>query len=277
MSNYNTVLVERDDGIAVVSLNRPASLNAFNAQLRHELRQAVREVNDDPAVRVVILTGAGRAFCAGADLAETGENPASFRVEDQLNGEYKPILLEMNSAPKPWIAAVNGAAAGIGSAFAMNCDLSVMAEDAYLYQAFAAIGLIPDGGATWHLVRTLGRQRAYEVIVSGEKVRAQKCLDWGLCNRVVPAAELMAHTRAWARELAAKLPCAMPSKPLTPLRRLPWETPFPMKPGCNMFALPAWMRPRVSRPSWKNDRRAGRVASSQLAAAARSKRAPPLP
>jgi len=209
VSNYNTVLVERDEGVAVVSLNRPASLNAFDAQLRRELRQAVREVNEDPAVRVVILTGAGRAFCAGADLAETAENAATFRVEDQLNGEYKPILLEMNSAPKPWIAAVNGAAAGIGSAFAMNCDLSVMADDAYLYQAFAAIGLVPDGGATWHLVRTLGRQRAYEVIVSGEKVRAQKCLDWGLCNRVVPAAELMAHARAWARELAAKSPLAL--------------------------------------------------------------------
>ena len=209
MSNYNTVLVERADGVAVVSLNRPESLNSFNAELRRELRSAVREVNDDPAVQVVVLTGAGRAFCAGADLSESAENPADFRVEDQLNGEYKPILLEINGAPKPWIAAVNGAAAGIGSAFAMNCDLSVMAEDAYLYQAFAAIGLVPDGGATWHLARALGRQRAYEVIVSGEKVRAQKCLDWGLCNRVVPAADLMQQTLAWARELAAKSPLAL--------------------------------------------------------------------
>ena len=119
------------------------------------------------------------------------------------------VLLEMNSAPMPWIAAVNGAAAGIGSAFAMNCDLIVMAEDAYIYKAFTAIGLVPDGGATWHLVRTLGRQRAYEVIVSGEKIRAQKCLDWGLCNRVVPAAELMEQTLAWASELATKSPLAL--------------------------------------------------------------------
>lgn len=209
MSKYNAVLVEHSDGVAVVSLNRPASLNAFNAQLRHDLRCAVRQVNDDPAVRVAILTGAGRAFCAGADLAETAENPESFRVEDQLNGEYKPILLEMNASTKPWIAAINGAAAGIGSAFAMNCDLSIMADDAYLYQAFAAIGLVPDGGATWHLARTLGRQRAYEVIVSGEKIRAQKCLDWGLCNRVVPAGELMPRALAWAAELAAKSPLAL--------------------------------------------------------------------
>jgi len=104
---------------------------------------------------------------------------------------------------------VNGAAAGIGSAFAMNCDLCVMADDAYLYQAFTAIGLVPDGGATWHLVRTLGRHRAYEVIVSGEKIRAQKCLDWGLCNRVVPEGELMAQALAWAEELAAKSPLAL--------------------------------------------------------------------
>jgi 2-(1,2-epoxy-1,2-dihydrophenyl)acetyl-CoA isomerase len=209
MSKYQTVLIERHGETAVVSLNRPDSLNAFDAQLRRELRLAVREVNDDPAVRVAILTGAGRAFCAGADLAESTETAENFRVEDQLNGEFKPVLLEMNSAPMPWIAAVNGAAAGIGSAFAMNCDLVVMAEDAYIYQAFTAIGLVPDGGATWHLVRTLGRHRAYEVIVSGEKIRAQKCLDWGLCNRVVPAGELMEQTLAWANELAAKSPLAL--------------------------------------------------------------------
>jgi 2-(1,2-epoxy-1,2-dihydrophenyl)acetyl-CoA isomerase len=209
MSKYQAVLVERHGETAVVSLNRPESLNAFDAQLRRELCLAVREVNDDPAVKVAVLTGAGRAFCAGADLAESAESAENFRVEDQLNGEYKPVLLEMNSAPMPWIAAVNGAAAGIGSAFAMNCDLIVMAEDAYIYQAFTAIGLVPDGGATWHLVRTLGRQRAYEVIVSGEKIRAQKCLDWGLCNRVVPAVELMEQTLAWASELATKSPLAL--------------------------------------------------------------------
>ncbi len=104
MSKYDTVQVERQGSVAIVSLNRPDSLNAFNAGLRGDLRRAVREVNDDPAVRAVVLTGAGRAFCAGADLAETAEKPEDFRVEDQLNGEYKPILLEMNRATKPWIS-----------------------------------------------------------------------------------------------------------------------------------------------------------------------------
>lgn len=209
MSNYETVLIERHDSVALVSLNRPDALNSFNAALRRDLRQAVREVNDDTSVRVVVLTGAGRAFSAGADLTEVSAEPENFRVEDQLNGEYKPVLLEIAEAPKPWISAVNGACAGIGSAFAMACDLTVMADDAYIYQAFANISLVPDGGATWHLVRTLGRKRAYEVIVTGEKIPAAKCQDWGLCNRVVPAEQLLGDTLDWAQELAAKAPLAL--------------------------------------------------------------------
>ena len=206
MSKYETVLVERHGAVAVVSLNRPDKLNSFNGALRRELLLAVREVNDDDSVRVVVLTGAGRAFSAGADLADMPEDKTHFRVEDQLNGEYKPTLMEIHEATKPWISAINGACAGIGSAFGMVCDLTVMADDAYIYQAFAAIGLVPDGGATWHLVRTLGRKRAYEVIVTGEKIRADKCLQWGLCNRVVPADKLLEETLAWAREIAARAP-----------------------------------------------------------------------
>ncbi|MCB1689539.1 MAG: enoyl-CoA hydratase/isomerase family protein [Halioglobus sp.] len=209
MANYATVKVERHGSVAVVSLNRPDKLNSFDAVLRRELLPAVREVNDDDSVRVVVLTGAGRAFSAGADLGDMPEDRTNFRVEDQLNCEYKPILMEIFEAPKPWISAINGACAGIGSAFGMVCDLTVMADDAYLYQAFAAISLVPDGGATWHLVRTLGRKRAYEVIVTGEKIRADKCLDWGLCNRVVPADKLLEDTLAWAAEIAGKAPLSL--------------------------------------------------------------------
>ena len=209
MSEYETVRVERIGAVALVTLNRPASLNAFDAALRRDVLRAVREVNADDAVRVAVLTGEGRAFSAGADLTEAPDDSGYFRVEDQLNGEYKPVLLEIVNAPKPWISAVNGAAAGIGSAFAMSCDLTVMAENAFIYQAFAAIGLVPDGGATWHLARVLGRKRAFEVIASGEKVAAEKCLDWGLCNRVVPADELVASAIAWAEELAGKSPLAL--------------------------------------------------------------------
>ncbi len=207
MANYDTVTVERFERVALVSFNRPDSLNAFNAALRADILQAVEEVNADPEIRVAVLTGAGRAFSAGADLAEvTG---ADFDVENQLNGEYKPVLMAIHQAPMPWISAVNGAAAGVGSAFAMGCDLTVMAENAYLYQAFAAISLVPDGGATWHLARTLGRKRAYEMIVTGEKLPAQRCHELGLCNRVVAADTLIADSLAWAQELAAKAPLAL--------------------------------------------------------------------
>lgn len=209
MTEYETVLIERHGAIAVVSLNRPDKLNSFDGALRRDLLRAVREVNDDDSVRVVVLTGAGRAFCAGADLADMPEDRTNFRVEDQLNGEYKPALMEIYEAPKPWISAINGACAGIGSALGMVCDLTVMADDAYIYQAFAAISLVPDGGATWHLVRTLGRKRAYEVIATGEKIRADKCLQWGLCNRVVPADKLLEETLAWAGEIAGKAPLSL--------------------------------------------------------------------
>jgi len=209
MSQYETVTIERHDAVALVTLNRPDSLNAFNAALRRDLLQAVREVNADDTVRVAVLTGAGRAFSAGADLTELPTGAGVFRVEDMINHEYKPFLMEIFDAPKPWISAVNGACAGIGSALGMVCDLTVMADNAFLYQAFAAIGLVPDGGATWHLARALGRKRAYEVIATGEKIKAQKCLDWGLCNRVVPADKLVEETLAWAQELAARAPLSL--------------------------------------------------------------------
>ncbi len=209
MSDYQTIVVERRGPVGILTMNRPDSLNAFDATLRGEMKWAVREINDDDGIRVAILTGAGRAFSAGADLTDFPEEMGRFRVEDELNGDFKPPLMEIVGAPKPWISAVNGAAAGIGSAFAMVCDLTVMADDAYLYQAFAAIGLVPDGGATWHLARTLGRKRAYELMVGGEKLSADRCLSLGLCNRVAPAVELMAEAVRWAEELAGKSPLAL--------------------------------------------------------------------
>ncbi|MFV8816230.1 enoyl-CoA hydratase/isomerase family protein [Haliea sp. E17] len=209
MSTYQTVMVERHDAVALVSLNRPEALNSFDAELRRELLLAAREVNNDDSVRVVVLTGAGRGFSAGADLKEMPLDDATWRVDDQINLEYKPILMEIDNAPKPWISAVRGPAAGIGSALAMACDLTVMSEDAYIFQAFSAIGLVPDGGATWQLVRVLGRKRAYEIIATGEKLSAQKCLEWGLCNRVVGTESLLDETLEWAGQLAARAPLSL--------------------------------------------------------------------
>ncbi len=209
MSDYATILVERHGAVAVVMLNRPEMLNSFDTAMRRDLLQAAREVNNDADIRVVVLTGAGRGFSAGADLKEMPLDNPSWRVDDQLNLEYKPVLMEIDAAPKPWISAVKGPAAGIGSAFAMACDLTVMAEDAFIFQAFSAIGLVPDGGATWQLVRVLGRKRAYEIIATGEKLPAQKCLEWGLCNRVVGSDTLLEETLEWAQQLAARAPLSL--------------------------------------------------------------------
>jgi len=205
MSDFETVRYAVDQGVALITLNRPAVMNAFNGQMRRELLAAVRRAIDDAGVRVAVLTGEGRGFSAGADLAD-GVPPL---VQQQIDEEYKQVLMAISEAPKPFISAVNGAAAGIGSSFAMACDLTVMAENAYIYQAFMAIALVPDGGATWHLVRQLGRKRAFEVIVEGEKMSAARCLELGLANRVVPAERLLEETLAWARAIAKKAPLAL--------------------------------------------------------------------
>lgn len=208
MTRFETIQLDKSGAIATLTMDRPKKLNAFNLPMLKEMVEAVTEISEDDSIRVAILTGTGRAFSAGADLsAQTGD--PGRNVIDNLEEDYRPVLMGITHSPKPWISAVHGAAAGIGSAFAMNCDLTVMAEDAYIYQAFAAIGLIPDGGATWHLARTVGRKRAYEFMVTGEKIPAAKCLELGLCNRVVPADRLLEETRAWASELAGKAPLSL--------------------------------------------------------------------
>ena len=214
MAEFITLKIEIENEIAVLHLNRPDSLNAFDTMMRREFVAAARQLTLDESVRVVVLTGAGRAFCAGADLSEPrqdadGSIPAGQQTEDLLNHEYKPGVMAIYESTKPWIAAINGAAAGIGAAYAMACDLVVMAEDAYLYQAFQAIGLIPDGGATWHLCQILGKKRAYELIISGEKVSAEKSLSLGLCNRVVQSDELLQVAIDWAKNLSEKAPLAL--------------------------------------------------------------------
>jgi 2-(1,2-epoxy-1,2-dihydrophenyl)acetyl-CoA isomerase len=211
-ATYDTLRIERHGSVARLVMNRPDKLNAFDTALRRELHAAARELNDDEDLRVIVLTGEGRAFCAGADLSEGFGGDAASRgsqTEHMLKSEYKPGLLAITESPKLWIAEVRGAAAGIGSAYMMACDFVVMAESAYLYQAFAAIGLIPDGGATWQLLRALGRKRALEVILGGERLGAARCLELGLCNRVVADGEETGTALAWAGELATKAPLAV--------------------------------------------------------------------
>ena len=205
MTELATVRYELRDNVALITLNRPQVVNAFDRQLRLDIRTAAERANADARVRAVVLTGEGRGFSAGADLAE-GLPPLVQRI---LDDEYKPALLAIARSHKPWIAAVNGAAAGIGASFAMSCDLMLMADNAYLYEAFIAIALVPDGGASWHIVRTLGPKRAFEMILGGEKMPAARCVELGLANRVVPAESLLDEALAWAGRFAAKAPLAV--------------------------------------------------------------------
>ncbi|WP_150696659.1 enoyl-CoA hydratase/isomerase family protein [Pandoraea terrae] len=207
MSQYQTVLYEVANRVATITLNRPSASNAFNAQMRRELIAAIEAASNDDGVRVAILTGAGRHFSAGADLTE--EVSADFLPQFAIEDEFKPGILAITQAPKPFLAAINGAASGVASGYALACDMVLMAENACIHQAFSAIGLIPDGGATWQLINHLGSKRAYELIAMGERLSAERCVNLGLANRVVPTDVLLKEARALAEQLAQRAPLAL--------------------------------------------------------------------
>ena len=202
--NSDVLNYHLDGNVCTIELDRPDSLNSFSKELRLDLHRAISTASDDNAVRVIVIKGSGRGFCAGADLSEGLDDS----VENQLKEEYKPILMAIHDSPKTVIAQVHGSAAGIGAALAMVCDLVVMSEEAFLYLAFAAIGLVPDGGLNWHLYHALGPRRAYETIVEGKRLTAQECLQLGICNSVVPLDQLAETVSAKAQKIAAGAPLA---------------------------------------------------------------------
>lgn len=205
--DYETLKSETPhEGVALITLSRPDRLNAFNDTLRRELSDAMRLASGDDAIRAVVLTGEGRAFCAGADVSAVQER---YNVEDILNTEYGAFLSAIQTMPKPVIAAVNGPAAGIGMTMALTCDLAVMAQDAYLMSAFANIGLVPDGGLSWLLTQQIGYARAYQLAIEAEKIDPARALDWGLVNRVVPTDETLSNALAWAQSLTERAPKSM--------------------------------------------------------------------
>ncbi|MDH4334849.1 MAG: enoyl-CoA hydratase-related protein [Chloroflexota bacterium] len=197
---YETTRFEQAGGVATITLDRPESLNALNATMRRELRAGLKAAARDDTVRTVIITGAGRGFCSGADL-RGGDAERDFRRV--LTDEYHPLVMAIRDLPKPVIAAVNGVAAGAGVSLALACDLVYAAEEARFIQAFVRIGLVPDSGSTRVLVRALGRHRAAQLIFSGEPLSATEAHAAGLVNVVVPAAELAAAAQEAAARLAA--------------------------------------------------------------------------
>jgi 2-(1,2-epoxy-1,2-dihydrophenyl)acetyl-CoA isomerase len=207
MADLETVNLRRDGAAATIELNRPEALNAWNAQLGHDLLAAIRAVADDGGVRAVVLTGAGRAFSAGADLKdlsgrEERTDDGHPNVRKVLTDRYHPIITAIRTMPKPVLAAVNGPAVGIGLSLALASDLVVASESAYFLLAFVNIGLVPDGGSSLFVPTRVGFARATEMSMLGERVSAAQALDWGLINRVVADDAFAAEVAALRDRLA---------------------------------------------------------------------------
>jgi len=213
---YEAILYRVEDGVAYLTLNRPERMNAWNGAMHAEVKAAMGAAGDDPAVRVIVLTGAGRAFCAGQDLAAVLPKPGEPDPDlgEVVRDCYNPIVRAVRGLEKPVVAAVNGVAAGAGANLALACDFVVAAESASFVQSFCHVGLIPDSGGTWMLPRLVGLARATQLAMLGEKLAARQALEWGMIHAVVPADELPGAARALALRLAA-----MPTRGLGLLKR----------------------------------------------------------
>lgn len=201
---YEHLLYDERDGVATVTLDRPESLNALSPGLGSELRDVVQSRLTGDGVRAAILTGSGRAFCAGVDLKKMERDESgSPAVRTSLQQTYEPIIRGLQGLDKPIVAALNGPALGIGGSLALACDMIVASETASFTMAFISVGLIPDGGGTALVPAAVGKARAFEMIMLGETVDAQTALEWGLVNAVYPPAELEARVQALALRLAS--------------------------------------------------------------------------
>ena len=194
------------EGVAEITLDRPAVLNSFTQPMARELQRALADAASDEVVRAVLLTGAGRAFSAGQDLAEAVPQDGSPRpaIESIVRGSYNPVVRAIRELEKPVVCAVNGVAAGAGANLALACDIVIAADSAAFIQAFCRIGLVPDTGGTFFLPRLVGPARAMALAMLGDKLSAADAQAMGLIWRVVPAAELLSVARALARHLATQ-------------------------------------------------------------------------
>jgi 2-(1,2-epoxy-1,2-dihydrophenyl)acetyl-CoA isomerase len=202
--NYETIRFEGSGGIARLTLNRPDRLNSFNVAMHAEVREALEQVRADKTTRVLVITGAGRGFCAGQDLNDRAVAPGGEAVDlgESIERYYKPLILTLAELPLPVIAAVNGVAAGAGANIALACDLVIAARSASFVQAFCKLGLVPDSGGTWNLPRLVGPARAMGLALLGEKLPAEQAAQWGLIWRCVEDAELAPAVDALARHFA---------------------------------------------------------------------------
>jgi 2-(1,2-epoxy-1,2-dihydrophenyl)acetyl-CoA isomerase len=200
--------IEVADSVATVTLDRPDALNSLTVPLKEELLATFRRLGRDRDVRAIVLTGAGRAFCAGQDLRERLE-PGAAPLATELRERYNPLILAMRTLEKPIVGAINGVAAGAGASLAFACDLRIAAEGASFLLAFGRIGLVPDSGATWFLPRLVGPSKAAELALMGESLSAADAERFGLVARVVSAESLLDEAQAFAARLAAGAPRAI--------------------------------------------------------------------
>jgi 2-(1,2-epoxy-1,2-dihydrophenyl)acetyl-CoA isomerase len=204
---YETIDIKADGAIACVTLNRPDRLNSFTAHMHEELSDALANLGE---ARVVVLTGAGRGFCAGQDLNDRAVAPGeTIDLGETVEVRWNPLVRTLASLSQPVIARVNGVAAGAGASLAMACDIVIAARSAKFIQSFAAIGLVPDTGGSWHLTRHLGQARAMGLALTGEPLGAEQAADWGLIWKCVDDAELDATVDALAEKLAAMPPLGL--------------------------------------------------------------------
>ena len=198
--SYQTVLLEVRDGIARITLNRPDKLNSFNVQMHEELRDALEKLTN---ARVLVLTGAGRGFCAGQDLGDRGVAAAEIDLGASIEKHYAPLVRRLRKLPMPIIAAVNGVAAGAGANLAFACDLVIATKSASFIESFCKLGLIPDTGGTYFLPRLVGTARAMGMALLGEKISAAQAADWGLIWKCVEDAEFQTTIDKLAAQFAA--------------------------------------------------------------------------
>ncbi len=213
---HSTILLDVQGAVATVTLNRPDVLNSFDDVMMREAQDAFAALSRDPAVRAIVLTGSGRGFCAGQDLAASMVDGKPFVLEaDFVRRGYNTLVTLIRECPKPVIAAVNGVAAGAGANLALACDLVLATESASFVQAFVKIGLVPDSGGTYFLPRLVGWHRAMALMMSGEKLSAEKAERWGLVWELCPPTVLLEKAQAVAAQLAQ-----MPTRAIALTKRL---------------------------------------------------------
>ena len=203
---FNAILLDIAEGVATITLNRPDKLNSFTGEMHADLKQAMQIIQADRSVRVLMITGAGRGFCAGQDLSERGmgDGAQTADVGSSLEKNYNPLLKQLRALPYPVICAVNGVAAGAGCNLVLACDIVIAARSASFIQAFSRIGLIPDAGGTFTLPRLVGTARAMGAAMLAEKIGAEQAAQWGMIWKCVEDDRLMQEATALARQLAGQ-------------------------------------------------------------------------